>query len=206
MVALGFAFFVVGAGSVARADDDADTEIAKRHFRAGSAAYAASDYEKALQEFREANLAKRLPALEFNIAKCLDRLERYEDAIAAYQKFSAATHDGKDLAEARDRVRILRERVDERRTLHGPPPAAGSEPSPPGAALVPASAAVTASAEAGRDDAGRRRTKWWALGVVGGALVLGGVAAGIAGAVLYNPGQVAPTDGNVSPGFQSISP
>ena len=38
-------------------------------------------------------LARSLPAFDFNIARCLDRLERYEDAVAAYRRYLAASPD-----------------------------------------------------------------------------------------------------------------
>ena len=64
------------APSPARGEDDTDTEIAKRHFAAGSAAYGAGDYRRALREFEEARLARPMAAFDYNIARCLDRLER----------------------------------------------------------------------------------------------------------------------------------
>ena len=44
-------------------DVDPDTEIARRHFKAGSTAYEAGDYVTALQEFERARLVKPLPDL-----------------------------------------------------------------------------------------------------------------------------------------------
>ena len=55
-----------------------------------------------------------LPALDFNIARCYDRLERYPEAIEAYGRFlSGATspQDRADAPEAIARIRTLKERL-----------------------------------------------------------------------------------------------
>jgi tetratricopeptide (TPR) repeat protein len=88
---------------------DADTENARRHFQLGSAHYNAQEYELALAEFEKARVIKPLPALDFNIARCLERLERYRDAIDAYRRYLAETQAPDP--EAAARIMVLEERL-----------------------------------------------------------------------------------------------
>ena len=73
---------VTAVASPARADDDPDTEVARRLFKQGSTLYIAGDYQKALELFEKARLARPLPAFDFNIARCHDRLGRWTEALA----------------------------------------------------------------------------------------------------------------------------
>jgi tetratricopeptide (TPR) repeat protein len=99
--------------SLAWADKpDPDTEIAKRHFDAGRAKYEASDYLGALEEFEAARKVRQFAAFDYNIARCLDRLERPAEAVAAYERYLAGVPaDEPDAAEVRERVRVLKERI-----------------------------------------------------------------------------------------------
>lgn len=53
----------------ARAADDPDTEIARRHFVAGAQLYESARYEEAIAEFMAARAVKSAPAFEYNIAR-----------------------------------------------------------------------------------------------------------------------------------------
>jgi tetratricopeptide (TPR) repeat protein len=117
-----FCGFTMGTSRLARADEasasgmndpDPDTEVARRHFAAGGAAYEQGDYATALREFERARLAKPLPAFDYNIARCYDRLERYREAISAYERFVAAASPGEDTTEPQERIRVLRARLAE---------------------------------------------------------------------------------------------
>ena len=99
------------AATVARADDDPDTEVARRLFTAGSDAYFKGAYEKALAAFEKARLAKPLPAFDFNIARCHDRLGHWPEALANYERFVATATDPGELAEAEQRIAELEKRV-----------------------------------------------------------------------------------------------
>lgn len=120
------------SSSLARADSpgvelDPDTEIARRHFFAGSAAYEKGDYVTALQEFERARLVKPLPDLDYNIGRCHDRLEQYPQAIAAYQRFLDATKNDGERSEIRARIEQLRAR---QRQLEPARPVAAPTPMP----------------------------------------------------------------------------
>ena len=206
-----FTWSFVGA-RLARADQvDPDTEVAKRHFDSASAFYDAHDYVRALREFQEARIAKPLPALDFNIARCLDRLERYEEAIAAYKRFGIATPNASEVGEARERIEVLRARLEAKRQLDAgsapnslPPPPLPSSASPSvespvtekGAAPVlspvarmvqlPPEQVVEESAPP-RNTGGTAKPiyrRWWFWTVIGGVVVAGaavGLAVGLAG-------------------------
>lgn len=88
----------------ARAD-----ETAREHYEHGAALYDATRYEAALHEFEVAYAQQALPALVYNIARCLDHLDRHEEAAAVYERFLDADQTDKvQIAEARERLVELR--------------------------------------------------------------------------------------------------
>jgi tetratricopeptide (TPR) repeat protein len=150
------------------ANEDPDTEVARKHFAAGHAFYASADYEHALEEFQTARRAKPHPALDYNIARCLDRLERYPEAIAAYNSYIAS--GPADAAEMRARVHELEERIKQTR----PPPAVA-----PVAPEAPVILALPPSLEtpAPPPPKSKKHTVAIVLGVLGGAAIIGGAIA-----------------------------
>jgi tetratricopeptide (TPR) repeat protein len=117
---------MVALGTVARAQlADPDTEAARRHYLRGDEEYQAGHYETALREFEQGRAIKPLPAFDFDIARCLDRLERWREAADAYERYLAIAPDVQDAAELRERARALRAR------------AASMSPQPVGPGLVP---------------------------------------------------------------------
>ncbi len=163
---------LVGLPLPASANEDPDTEVARRHFNDGRTYYDASEYQKALDEFEAARRVRPHPALDYNIARCLDRLERYQPAIDAYQRYIASNPP--DVAEMRERVNVLKERL---ATAPPPPPIAPVAPvEPPRRELLPP-AIVETPAPPPRSN---RRTVAIVLGVLGGAIIIGaGVAIGL---------------------------
>src|SRR5437868_339021 len=84
--------------SVARAEDQSneDKEAAKAHYLAGSAYYEGAQYADALREFSEAyRLAKR-PDLLYNVSLCHERLDQFDQAIAALRQYLAEKPDAAD--------------------------------------------------------------------------------------------------------------
>jgi hypothetical protein len=116
-------------GAFARGPADADTEAAKRHYEIGRGHYERGDFTAALSEFESARRLKALPALDYNIARCLDRLDRLEEAIAAYKRFALTTPSLKESEEARDSVRVLKMRLEEQRSRPKPPATVAAAPS-----------------------------------------------------------------------------
>jgi tetratricopeptide (TPR) repeat protein len=91
----------------ALAFDDPDVEIAKRHYASGLAAYDAHDYPRALAEFEAARAAKAAPELTYNVARCLDRLERRPEAAQAYQDFLIAAPYSPSAKDVHERIAKL---------------------------------------------------------------------------------------------------
>jgi tetratricopeptide (TPR) repeat protein len=92
------------------ADEDIDAEVARRHFDQGSQLYAAARYDEALAEFQRAMISKPLPAFHYNIALCFERLERYGEAITAYQAYLAARPADDEATRLRARIEELSRR------------------------------------------------------------------------------------------------
>jgi tetratricopeptide (TPR) repeat protein len=86
---------------------DPDTEAARRHFALGSQRYEQGDYPGALVEFEAARKLKPLAELDYNVARCHDRLEHYPQAIAEYKKYLKQKPD----AEVQERVKVLESRT-----------------------------------------------------------------------------------------------
>jgi tetratricopeptide (TPR) repeat protein len=76
-----------------RAAIDPARELATRKFIAGSAEYADGDYAAALADFEAGYAAKQSPAFLVNIAQCLRRLDRLDEAARAYRRYLDA-HSG----------------------------------------------------------------------------------------------------------------
>ena len=110
-------------GSVAARADELTLEIAHERFREGLAFYERGDYEAAIRSFESARQAQPLPALDFNIGRCLEKLDRYAEAIAAYERYIRDATDPAERAAAERRVEILRGK------LRGQPPPGASPPS-----------------------------------------------------------------------------
>src|SRR5581483_10842462 len=89
---------------------DPDTEAARNHYQRGSEHYAAGRYRDALDEFTRARRLKAMPALDYDIARCHDRLEEWAEAARAYQRYLSAVPDAPDAVELRARVELLRAR------------------------------------------------------------------------------------------------
>ena len=122
---LSIALLLVALGQLAAAqeqpDVDPDTAAARRHFKSGLELYNNGRYIDAIHEFAQANLIKAAPAFDYNIARCLERLEKWEDAAVAYEKYIQGSPGAKDLEDTRQRVAVLRSRVPAKSTQVEPP-------------------------------------------------------------------------------------
>jgi hypothetical protein len=90
------------------------------------AAFEAHDYERALRLFQDAYVAHRDPALLFNIAATLERLDRLGEAVDALQTYLARAHNPEGERLAEERLSALRARI----AASSAPPAATSSVSP----------------------------------------------------------------------------
>ena len=111
LVVLALATFAFAGTAAADTIEDADTQAARRHFEHGRSLYDAGMYEEACREFTEAKRVLDLPAFDFNLAKCEERLEHWEVALAGYERFLSRVPQDDSAAEVRRRVEVLRARV-----------------------------------------------------------------------------------------------
>jgi hypothetical protein len=199
------------------AADDA-TASAKSHFAAGRAAVKRHQYEEAMREFEAGYRLKPSPLFLYNIGQVARQAGLPARALDAFEAYLHAAPAAADRAEVQRWIVQLRETVEHDRATaaaahaNDPPApaaaatAAAAPASSPSLALSPASAAPppAGSPSAGAPASGAsataltsappppprraRRTLWIALGSVGGALVLGGVATAIALGTRNNSG------------------
>ncbi len=107
------------ARPVAAADSPA-VEAARRHFQRGAALYDERRYEEAIVEMEEARSAQKVPALDYNIARCYDMLDKLEPAIENYLRY-VESHPA-DEASIAERIAILRARLAVRAPRPAPVP------------------------------------------------------------------------------------
>src|SRR5688500_9157487 len=111
-LALAFAAgLLVTAANVTPAVAQDDREAARDAYNAGTLAFENGDYGAALVQFKMANDRIPTPHALYWIARCFDKLERRDEAIAAYQELlghadSAKVGDEK-LATSKERLAAL---------------------------------------------------------------------------------------------------
>ncbi len=113
-----FACAVLVSSQVAAAEDQ--TDRARAHVTAAVGFYDHARYDDAVREMNAAYALKPLADLQYNLAQCYERLNRLEDAVAAYQKYVEGKPEALDRADVLERMASLRERLE-----HGqnaPPP------------------------------------------------------------------------------------
>jgi tetratricopeptide (TPR) repeat protein len=157
---------LVASGGAWAEQEDPDTEVARRHFQAGRVFYDQAEYDRALDEFQAARRVRPHPALDFNIARCLDRLERWQEAIAAYRRYLASQPP--DAEEMRTRIGQLEERL-----KNAPPPQPPKPKERPQVTLLAPPPSLTETPP----PKSNKRTVGIVLGVIGGAVVIGAAVA-----------------------------
>ncbi len=195
VVALVVAWLLVPS-AVRAGINDPDIEIAKRHFERASSFYDAKDYRAALDEFMAAARVRPAPALDYNIARCYDRLEDYAAAIEHYRKYLAGTPQPQDLDEVQTRVAALQKRLDDANAAAAAAAAQRDyltpnlDQPPTATPTVPALVIVDQPPK-------RKHTAAIVAGVIAGALVIGGAIT--LGILLGEPHAPPPTKSNLGP-------
>jgi hypothetical protein len=77
----------------ARASADGK-QTARDAFQAGVKAFQAGDYGDALGKFQQADAAAHAPAITYNVARALEKLDRPQDALDAYEAYVAEVGEG----------------------------------------------------------------------------------------------------------------
>src|SRR5258708_20162824 len=73
--------------AAATARGEGDEDAARLHFQVGQSYYDEANYNDALKEFREAYRLSKRPALLYNVALCHERLDQFDQAIAALDRY-----------------------------------------------------------------------------------------------------------------------
>lgn len=130
----------------APADGNADRDDAKQAMEAfarGSDNYNAAKYDAALRDFLEAASLYASPDFQYNIALCYEKLDKPEEAIAAFETYLKTKRNVPDRANVEDRIRRLQAEIDRRASTPDPTPTpAPSSDRAPGRALVISGAAL----------------------------------------------------------------
>jgi hypothetical protein len=96
------------------------------------AAFEAHDYERALRLFQDAYVARHDPALLFNVAATLERLNRLNEAVDALQTYLSRADNAEGRHIAQERLDALRARI-----ASSAPPPTEAVSSPPPASIAP---------------------------------------------------------------------
>jgi hypothetical protein len=118
------ALLLVAPLSRARATDDPDEEVARRHLERGRALYAGERYEEAVYELELGRVIKPLPIFALELARACDRLASWPDAAAWYRTYLATAPGAEqaERAEASARLRELTARLAAEHLTEAPPP------------------------------------------------------------------------------------
>lgn len=124
-------------------DEDPNYTRAVEAYRRGTELYNAAKFEEALASFQEAATLYASPDFQFNIAKCYERLGKYEEAIRSYETYLRTAEDSGDTAVIEASIADLQRRIEERDAAAEKPPDPGPEVAPepepgkpPGRALM----------------------------------------------------------------------
>jgi len=157
---------VLGAGSLARAEDSLELDMAKTHYDLGAKYYQQGNYEQALEEFRKAHKLKQRPELLFNIGRCQEALGKGELAIASYKTYLEQKPGASNRKLVEKRIENIQRRL------------AGAEPAKPD---KPAAPAPSPEPEPEGKGAGVIKIAGWsAVGLGVASLVAAGVMGGLA--------------------------
>jgi tetratricopeptide (TPR) repeat protein len=105
--------------------DDANLERAMQAFQRGSENYNQAKYDVALRDFLEAASLYASPDFQYNIGLCYEKLDKPEEAIAAFETYLKTKPEAPDRANVEDRIARLRAMAEQRKTGGdgGKPPA-----------------------------------------------------------------------------------
>jgi tetratricopeptide (TPR) repeat protein len=130
-----------------------DVKAAHQYYELGAQAYEKGDYAAALRAFEAAWAEAPNPELQFNIARCHERMFQWDAAAEAYETYLKAKPDATDAYEMKARIAELHRRAWE--TQHPAPPAASAAgPSDHSRSALRTGAVVTLVAAVGLAAAG----------------------------------------------------
>ena len=166
-----------------------DKARARDAFRQATHFYDFGEYDKALESFKEAYTAYEDPSFLFNIAQCHRQLGQTEEALRVYRSYLRNAQNPPNADEVRQLIARLEKTLEAEKQNRQVPPqgtvppespaTTTNEPPPPQLApqLIPAP--VTTNAVVARRDERPLAKKPWFWAVVGGAVVVAGVAVAV---------------------------
>lgn len=181
LLAIALAFSCGTAHAVSPVVVQADPELraeAAKHFGVGAVAYDEGHYAEAVGEFERAKSILPVPELDYNIAKALDRLGRWEAAVTSYRAYLATAPSNEN--EVVSRIAELEQRI----RTSSVPQQIGTSTKLPEARLDLLSTLASPTVPS---PSSRRR--YLVPGLLGGGVVaVGAVGAGLLGSALWSYG------------------
>ncbi|HET6584083.1 MAG TPA: tetratricopeptide repeat protein [Nannocystaceae bacterium] len=102
--------------------DEPNLERAMEAFQRGSQNYNEAQYQQALRDFLEAASLYASPDFQYNIGLCYEKLDKPEEAIAAFETYLKTKPEAADRANVEDRIERLRGMAEQRRAGGGSKP------------------------------------------------------------------------------------
>lgn len=138
---LGGLWFSSGVAEAQSAEESATNDTtARAHFELARAAFEATDYEKALEHFREAYELSDRAELQYNIGVTAGRLRRDGEALEAFERYLAELDYPARGLEVQARIDALRPAIEQKQAF-----ATTRSPSPSDFGRIPRSAIVGSS-------------------------------------------------------------
>ena len=106
---------------------DPQLQRAMRAYEAGQASYNMAKYEEALGHFQEAASLYGSPDFQYNIGLCYEKLDKFEEAVRAFETYLRAKPDANDRAQVEDRIVRLKERMEEEKNKPDPDEGKGDD-------------------------------------------------------------------------------
>ncbi len=154
-------------------------------FEAGRAAFTDGRFEDALRYFQQSHELSHRDELLYNIGSAADRLQREQEALAAFEGYVRGVPDAPNRREVEGRIRVLRARV-EREAADAAAAAAARD-----ATTAPVYDPLTDPSQQPQPDDGPGIVgEWWFWTIIVGVVaagVLTGVLIGTTGGTTYPP-------------------
>ena len=110
----GLVLALVSASSATLAQDATNDTAGREYFERGRVAFEEADYETALAYFRHAYELSRRAELQYNVGVAADRLQREEEALAAFRRYLEETERPTREVEVRQRIDALERTIAQR--------------------------------------------------------------------------------------------
>jgi tetratricopeptide (TPR) repeat protein len=174
--------------------DTAKDEAAK-HVTRSASFFQAGDYSHALEELQAAYLIDPQPGMLYSLGQINVKLGKCDDAVTWYRKFLDSKPAARPAQAAREAISACQKSAAQKPPAEPPPPPPEPTPAPPAPPPPPTPApapappppppATPAAAPSGPVDHTPSHRAWYADPVTD-VLLGGGLAAGVAGALLYS--------------------